>query len=87
MEGVPAAKPFASCVIVCWRIPFYWPTVGRHSKGVSLGHWLAPPDSNPSSGRGNEAVGAFGGRVALGDWASVEVGSARIVLRTKQLWT
>ena len=46
--------------------------VGQQWVQVPPGNWIAPPGSNRSGGRGNEAVGAFGVEGRIGDLASMQ---------------
>jgi hypothetical protein len=45
---------------------------GQQWVRVPPGNWIAPPGSNRSGGRGDEAVGAFGVEGRRGDLASLQ---------------
>src|ERR1019366_6375564 len=49
-----------------------WKGGGPQRETDPPGNWFAPPGSNRSNGRGNEAVGAFGVEGRDGDLASVQ---------------
>ena len=51
------------CAVKRW-----WSTAGVYPPG----NWFAPPGSNRSSGRGNEAAEAFGAEGRIGDLASMQ---------------